>query len=124
MENVTETGPKPDAPSPEALREELVNHMFAHMGGKASRAKLEKVVDGMLAIQMVYYERMATPEVVNEAPNTYAALQKLAHGIDRAMRAGAECSQAFPEGAPVRKTWQDAAVGLRTSFNEVMACLA
>ena len=124
MENVTETAPKPDAPSPEALREELINHMFAHMGGKASRAKLEKVVDGMLAIQMVYYARMATPEVVAEAPNTYAALQKLAHGVDRVAHAGADCAGAFPEGAPQRLAWHKAIYSLRNSFNEVMACLA
>lgn len=126
MENVTETvtAPKPDAPSPDALREELVNYMFAHMGGKASRTKLEKVVDGMIALQMVYYERMATPEVVSEAPNTYAALQKMAHAIDRAVRAGAECAQAYPEGMPARAAWQSAAANMRESFNEVMACLA
>lgn len=123
MEDV-KTAPQPDAPSPDALREELINHAFAHLGGKASRTKLEKLVDGMLAIQMIYYSRMATPEVVSEAPNTYAALQKLAHGIDRATRAGAECAQAYPEGMPARAAWQNAASGLRDSFNEVMACLA
>lgn len=123
MDDVNVTA-KPDAPSPDALREELINYMFAHMGGKASRTKLEKVVDGMLALQMVYYERMATPEVVSEAPNTYATLQKLAFAIDGVIRAGAECSQAFPEGMPARKTWQDAAAYLRSSFNEVMGCLA
>lgn len=114
--------PPPDALAPEALREELITIVLRST--QRGREVAETTVDHVLAKLAVYYAAAATPEVVAEAPQTFAIIQELAHAVERAITAGAACSQAWSENSPQRGGWQRAAKGLRDSFNRLMGALS
>jgi len=113
--------PAPDALSPEALREEIINIIMGLGGGAhVARGAAEKKADGVLAKLMLYYMDAATPEVVAEAPQTFALVQEVAHSVDRIVSAGAKLAGPLPEDDPLRKTWAEAAVALRASWARFM----
>ena len=85
------TATTPDALSPEALREEMVNIVLPSLGSagnRIARMKAEHVVDEILVKLMTYYSAVATPEVVSSAPQTFAVIQRLTHAAEQALTAG------------------------------------
>lgn len=117
------TDNKHDAPSPEAMHVEMTNYLRAHSGGKLSETKAASLIEGIIALQMQYYARMATPEVTEDAQQVVNALHELMLVSDRTIKAGAKL---LVDGVTLlsdRTQWQEAAIGQRAAVDHVLSLL-
>lgn len=116
-------GPAPDAPGPEALHGELENHLIAHAG--ISKNKAEKLVQGLLAIQMAYYERLATPAMTEDVIHVQGVVDDVRFAAENIIRAGAALSSHLGTASPVERAhWQQAALKLRETTSALGGLLA
>jgi hypothetical protein len=104
---------KPNAPGPEVLRDELINLMKGRLLGKVQSDKIEDLVDTFLAKIMEYYERMATPEAIDDGAVMKTLLDAMLTATQHMIEAGAALCEGYPEGSPQRSRWQVAATEMR-----------
>lgn len=107
-----------NAPTPDAMREELINILMNHGGGNISRTKAGGVVDLMLAKQMAFYSQMADAEVDMSGQEAALAVAELPGRVDTLIRLGAKVGDAMlPDD---RRNWQRSAEMVRESVRKLV----
>lgn len=114
--------PKPDALSPEVMREEFINILFAKSGGKLLRHKCAEMVDTILEKQMQFYQAVAQPELTADTTQIMLALTGLAGCTEAVIRSGAAHTSRM--NGKEHALWQRNATMLREKVNAILELLA
>ena len=84
---------EPNAPAPDALREELVNSIISNSYGKVARGMAERMVDNILTKQMRFYSQFADPQLEADSVEQMQVVMDTMGIIEALIRQGAAMTE-------------------------------